>query len=124
MGQLFDDLKEIITVSKDSGMSLSEVIQLMKMTSSKDEQPQKKEETEPPKKAEEPQTGKQEPEKELQKEVGKPSEDETVIDYKKKVEELEKKISDLQKENVSKDLSDKDTKTNNEIIDDITRSFM
>lgn len=124
MGQLFDDLKEIITVSKDSGMSLSEVIQLMKMTSSKDEQPPKKADTEPPKKVEEPKEGKQEPYQEPQKEVGKPSEDETVIDYKKKVEELEQKISDLQKDNLSKDLSDKNTKTNDEIIDDITRSFM
>ena len=46
-------------------------------------------------------------------------------EYKKKIEELEDKISRLQKDNVSKDNSNNPPgKSDEEILDDITRSFM
>lgn len=120
-----EDVKEIITLSKEANISLSESMELYKMykkDSSEDKKPDPKKE-EPPKKAEELENGKEQPAQAQQKEEVKKDPD-NVIDYKSKVEELEKKIAQMQKDNVAKDNSGSDKRSDIDIINDITKSFM
>ena len=52
-------------------------------------------------------------------------EDDKVIDYKKKAEELEKKIQDLQKANIHKNIADNDdNKSDSDVFADAMKSFM
>lgn len=122
---ILDEMKDIITLSKESDISLSEAMNLYKMynkASSEDKKPDTK--AEQPEKTEEQDTGKEQPEGAPKNELP-PKEDGNVIDYKKKVEELEEKLEKLQAENVNKDVSGiKNQKTDEEIVNDLTRSFM
>lgn len=124
MGKL-DELKEIVTLSKESGISLSEAINLYReyqSAPSEDKQPAPVENGK--EKAEEQDSGKEQPQGAQQNET-KPQDNDEVIKYKAKVEELEKKIQDIHKANVQKDISGNDTrKADEEIINDFTRSFM
>ena len=125
MGKL-DELKEIVALSKESGITLSEAISLYReyqQAHSGGNEPAPKEE-EQPKKTEEQDTGKEQPEGAPNNEQP-PEAEGSVIDYKKRAEELEQKISDLQKENVRKDVSGQDTrKSDEEIVNSLTASFM
>ena len=122
---ILDEMKDIVTLSKESGISLSEAMNLYKMynkASSEDKKPDTK--AEQPKKTEEQDTGKEQPEGAPKNELP-PKDDGNVIDYKKKVEELEEKLEKLQAENVNKDVSGiKNQKTDEEIMNNLTRSFM
>ena len=122
----FEELKDIVTLSKETGISLSEAISLYReyqQAPSEVRQPSLKD-VEQPKKTEEQDTGKEQPEG-APKNEQPPLEDDKVIEYKKKVEELEKKVQDLQKENINKDVSGQDTKRADEdSVNDITRAFM
>lgn len=52
-------------------------------------------------------------------------EDDKIIDYKKKAEELEKKIQDLQKANTHKNIADPDdNKSDFDVFADVMKSFM
>ena len=122
---LIDELKDIVTLSKEAGISLSESINLYKMyqkDSSEDKKPAAKEKQEA-EKTEQPSDGKERPDKALQNEPPASAKD-NVIDYKSKYEELEKKLDRIQEENRNKDLSEKQTKSDIEIVNDITKSFM
>ena len=122
---LIEELKDIVTLSKEAGISLSESINLYKMyqkDSSEDKKPAAKEKQEA-EKTEQPSDGKEQPDKALQNEPPAGATD-NVIDYKSKYEELEKKLDRIQQENTSKDLSEKQTKSDIDIINDVTRSFM
>lgn len=123
-----EEAKEIITLSKEAGISLAESIDLYKsykknINDSSEAGAADPKKEEPPKKTEEPENGKEQPEQAPEKEETKKDPD-NVIDYKKKVEELEKKLENLQQENRNKDVSDSSKKTDEDIINDITRSFM
>ena len=121
----FEELKEIITLSKETGISLSEAIGLYKdynQASSEDNKPAPVENGK--EKTEEQDSGKEQPQGAQQNET-KPQDNDKVIEYKKKVEDLEKKISDLQKANTQRDVSGQDTrKTDEELVNELTRSFM
>lgn len=52
------------------------------------------------------------------------SKDDQIIDYKKKVEDLEKRIADLQKANTKKNIADTDDKSDSEVVFDLARNFM
>lgn len=122
---LIDELKDIVTLSKEAGISLSESINLYKMyqkDSSEDKKPAAKEK-QGAEKTEEQDTGKEPPEGAPNNEPPASATD-NVIDYKTKYEELEKKLDRIQKENTSKDLSEKQTKSDIETVNDITRTFM
>ena len=122
---IIDDLKDIVTLSKDAGISLSESINLYKMyqkDSSEDKKPAAKEKQEA-EKTEEQSDGKEQPDKALQNEPPADADD-NVIDYKSKVEELEKKLQKLQEENLNRDVSKASTKSDEEIANEVTRSFM
>lgn len=121
---ILDDLKDIITLSKDADISLSEAVNLYreyKEVSSHDSA-QVEEKTEP-EKTEEQSDGKEQPDKALQNEP-EPETGDNVIDYKSKVEELEQKLQKIQQENVRRDISGNSTQSNEEIANEITRSFM
>lgn len=123
---IIDELKDIVALSKEAGISLSESISLYKMyqkDSSEDKKPDAKEK-QGPEKTEEQDTGKEQPEGAPENEP-QPEHKDNVIDYKSKYEEIEEKLEKLQQENVARDISGSETKKSDEdIINDITRSFM
>ena len=47
-----------------------------------------------------------------------------VIDYQEKVKELEAKIAEMQKENISKDISGNKTKSDDDFLADLVRKYM
>lgn len=53
-----------------------------------------------------------------------PEDPSKVVDYKKKVEELESKIAALQAANTRKNMADTDEKSDSETFADVMRSFM
>lgn len=84
-----------------------------------DPEPEQKPEQEPAKKQEPENPSIEEPTKDL------PAIDEksNVIDYHEKVKELEAKIAEMQKENVSKDISGNETKSD-DFLADLVRKYM
>lgn len=126
---LLDDLKEVVTLSKESGISLSDATALYreyKQASSEDVKPATKpeEDKSKPQKTEEQRNGQEQPEPAPNSEQETPKDD-NVIDYKKKVEELEEKIKTLQDQNTKKDLSGKDSqKSDADIVNELTSAFM
>lgn len=52
------------------------------------------------------------------------AEDPKIVDYKQKVEELEKKLSDLQKANTLRNIADTDAPSDSEVVADLMKSFM
>lgn len=123
---IFEELKDIVALSKETGITLSESINLYRMyqkDSSEDKKPDAKEKQEP-EKTEEQSDGKEQPDTALQNEP-QPEHKDNVIDYKSKYEEIEKKLEKLQQENAARDISGSENKKSDEdIINDITRSFM
>lgn len=122
---IFEELKDIVALSKETGISLSEANTLYreyKKASSEDKQPEQKDIG--PEKTEEQDTGKEQPEGAQQNEPH-PEQKDNVIDYKSKYEEIERKLENLQKENAARDVSGSENKKSDiDIINDITRSFM
>ena len=120
-----DDLKDIITLSKEANITLSEAIALFReynKASSDDSEPAPEKKV--PEKTEEQSDGNEQPDKALQNEHQTESNDK-VIDYKSKYEEMERKLEKLQQDNAAKDISGNENKKNDiEIVNDITRSFM
>lgn len=122
---LIDELKDIITLSKEAGISLSESISLYKMyqkDSSEDKKLAAKEEQEA-EKTEQPSDGKERPDKALQNEPPAGAGD-NVIDYKSKFEEMEKKLQKMQEENSSRDVSGSSKETDEELVNKLTQSYM
>ena len=58
------------------------------------------------------------------KEIPAIDEKSNVIDYQEKVKELEAKIAEMQKENVSKDISGNETKSDDDFLADLVRKYM
>ena len=123
---IIEELKDIVALSKEAGISLSESISLYKMyqkDSSEDEKPDAMEK-QGPENTEEQDTGKEQPEGAPENEH-QPEHKDNVIDYKSKYEEVERKLENLQKENTARDISGStNQKSDIDIINDITRSFM
>lgn len=122
---LIDELKDIVTLSKEAGISLSESISLYKMyqkDSSEDKKPAASEKQEA-EKTEQPSGGKEQPDKALQNEPPAPDAD-NVIDYKGKFEEMEKKLQKMQEENSARDVSGSSKETDEELVNKLTQSYM
>lgn len=122
---LIDELKDIVTLSKEAGISLSESINLYKMyqkDSSEDKKPAAKEKQEA-EKTEQPSDGKEQPDKALQNEPPAGAGD-NVIDYKSKFEEMEKKLQKMQEENSTRDVSGSSKETDEELVNKLTQSYM
>lgn len=117
-------LSDIIALAKQ-GYSVSDVKELLSLSSSEDTDPEHQDK-EVDEKTEEPEVLK-DPEPEEAPKKSTPDSDKVVAidDYKKQIDELKKQIADLQQDNVHKDVSGKkDDKSDIDILDDITRSFM
>lgn len=122
---IFEELKDIVALSKETGISLSEANTLYreyKKVSSEDKEPEQK--ATGPEKTEEQVTGKEQPAGAPNNEP-QPKAEGNVIDYKSKYEEMERKLQKLQEDNAAKDISGSENKKSDiDIINDITRSFM
>lgn len=118
------NLADIIALAK-AGYKPSDVKDLLALTSSKEENP-KDEEKDQDKKTEQHEDGKEQPDKAPKKSTDDSPIDASAIDgYKRKIEELEEKLQKLQSENVHKDNNEEDNgKSDEDIINDITRAFM
>lgn len=58
------------------------------------------------------------------KEISPIDEKSNVINYEEKVKELEAKIAEMQKENISKDISGNETKSDEDFLADLVRKYM
>lgn len=118
------NLKDIIALAK-AGYSVSDVKELIAMASSEDQEPAKQEEKPKDEKTEEPQTGKDTASREPEKSTEDPAKVIAIDEYKKQIDDLKNQIKDLQEKNTHKDVSgNKNDKSDEDIINDITRSFM
>lgn len=116
-------LTDIIALAK-AGYSVSDVKELMNLASSEDKDPEPQDEPKD-EKTEEPKTGKDTASTEPEKSTEAPEKVIAIDEYRKQIEELEKQVKDLQQKNIHKDVSsNQNEKTDKEIMDDITRSFM
>ena len=118
------NLKDIVELAK-AGYKVSEVKELIALASSKETDPAKEgEQKGKDEKAQQHDAGKEQPEEAVQKSTSTPEEDSSILSYKKKIEELEAKVKSLQSDNVHKDQSDKQTKSDEELINELTASYM
>ena len=118
------NLKDIVELAK-AGYKVSEVKELIALSSSEetgsaDEGDEKWKDE----KTEEQEAGKEQPEEAPKKSTSKPEEDSSILSYKQKIEELEEKIKTLQSDNVHKDQSNKQEKTDEELLNELTASYM
>ena len=118
------NIMDIVALAKE-GYKPSDIKELIALTSSQEGSPKEEKDGIQDKKTEQHEDGKERPEEAPKKSTEDSSRNDSVIDeYKKKVAELEQKVNDLQSKNVHKDYTDKDKKSDNDLINDITRSFM
>lgn len=116
------NLSDIVALAKQ-GYSVSDVKELISLASSTETEP-KEEEKGQDEKTQQHEAGKEQPEEAVQKSTDDSSKVTAIDEYKKKIEDLESKLSRLQEENVHKDNSQNKEKSDDEIMNDITRAFM
>lgn len=119
------NLKDIVELAK-AGYKVSEVKELIALASSNETPPAKDESEEKGKgeKAKEQEEGKEQPSEALQKPTSTPEEDSSILSYKEKIQELEEKLQKLQSDNVHKDQSEVKTKSDEELLNELTASYM
>ena len=115
-------LEDIVELAK-AGYKPEEVKELIKL-SKEGEQEEKKEELKAPEELKEELKAPEELKEELPEEKDSSEDPSKVVDYKKKVEELESKIAALQAANTRKNMADTDEKSDSETFADVMRSFM
>lgn len=115
-------LTDIIALAK-AGYKVSDIKELMALESS-EETTAKVEEKVQTKVKEEQEVEKEQSAKASEKVTVDSTEDNAIDIYKTKITELENKISQLQADNVHKDVSDKNEKSDIEIANDFVRNFM
>lgn len=115
-------LEDIVALAKQ-GYKPNDIKELIALSKEAEQEPQQEPKEEKPTPSKEPE---KEPEQEPLKEPEKePEEDPKIIEYKKKLEEMEKKLSDLQAANSHKDMSGKEnTKSDSEVFAEAMRNFM
>lgn len=117
-------ITDIVALAK-AGYSVSDVKELLSMTSSEETEPTVQDNKKQDEKTEQPKGGKDTATTEPQKSTADPEEQTAINEYKEQIEKLNQKIEELQQQNVRRDNSGKEPeKSPTEIIDDITRSFM
>ena len=116
------NLSDIVALAKQ-GYTVSDVKELISLASSTETEP-KEEENDQDEKTQQHEAGKEQPEEAVQKSTDDSSKVTAIDEYKKKIEDLENKLSRLQEENVHKDNSQHKEKSDDEIMNDITRAFM
>lgn len=117
------NLKDIVALAT-AGYKPSEIKELISL-SNQSEETQKEDETkDQAEKTEQHDSGREQPEEAQKNATGTSEEDSAILSYKKKIEELEAQVAKLQSDNVHKDQSDKKEKSDEEILNDLTASFM
>lgn len=117
-------LSDIIALAK-AGYSVSDVKELISLSSSEDPEPAPQEDKPEDEKTDEPEGAKDTGDEAPQKSTTDPAKVTAIDDYKKQIDKLNQKIEELQQQNVHRDNSGKEPeKSPTETIDDITRSFM
>lgn len=117
------NISDIVALAKQ-GYKPSDIKELISLASSEEGNP-KEEEKIQVEKTEQHEDGKEQPDKAPKNTTEDSSEKVTAIDeYKNKIAELEEKVKSLQNANVHKDNSDTKTKSDEDMLNDITRSFM
>ena len=122
------NLTDIVALAK-AGYKPSDVKELIELALAQKEEPAKEKEVETKDQAEvqvKGSSGSDQPSDETVKATGTASEDSAILSYKEKIEELEGKLSKLQSDNVHRNNFDtiKNQKSDEELLDEITRSYM
>jgi hypothetical protein len=122
------NLTDIVALAK-AGYKPSDVKELIELASAQKEEPAKEKEVETKDQAEvqvKGSSGSDQPSDETVKATGTASEDSAILSYKEKIEELEGKLSKLQSDNVHRNNIEtiKNQKSDEELLDEITRSYM
>lgn len=121
MGMNFKDIVALAT----AGYKVSEVKELIALANqSETPAPEGENKKDQPEKTQQHDAGKEQPEEAAQNGTETPKEDSAILSYKKEIEDLKKQIKDLQSENVHKDNSDVEEINEEEMLNNITASFM
>lgn len=116
------NLKDIVELAK-AGYKPSEVKELLSLAN-QSEAPASEEKNDQDKKTEQHDSGREQPEEAPKKSTDASSEEGSILSYKEKIEELEEKLRKAQSENVHKDTSDNEDKSDEEKLNEITALFM
>lgn len=117
------NLKDIVALAT-AGYKVSEVKELLALANQSETPAPEGEEKVQPEKTEQHDAGREQPEEAPKNGTETPEEDSAILSYKKEIEELKKQIKELQSENVHKDNSDVKEIDEEEMLNDITASFM
>ena len=116
------NLKDIVELAK-AGYKPSEVKELLTLAT-QSEVPASEGKEDQDEKTDLHDSGKEQPEEAPKKSTDDPKEEGSILSYKEKIEELEEKLRKAQSENVHKDTSDKEDKSDEEKLNEITALFM
>lgn len=123
-------IKDIVALAT-AGYKVSEVKELLSLANQsetksaeegEEDQPEKTEQHEAGK--EQHEAGKEQPEEAPKKGTDTPEEDSAILSYKQKIEELEAQVQKLQSANVHKDQSGKETKNDEDLLNELTQTYM
>ena len=119
------NIKDIVALAT-AGYKVSEVKELIALANQSDTEPAKEEGEEKvqAEKTQQHEGGKEQPHEAVKNATETPEEDSVILSYKKKVEELEAQVKELQQKNVHTDNSEVKTKDEQELLNEITASFM
>ena len=118
------NIKDIVALAT-AGSKVSEVKELIALANQSDTEPAKDgEEKVQAAKTQQHEGGKEQPHEAVKNATEAPEEDSVILSYKKRVEELEAQVKELQQKNVHTDNSEVKTKDEQELLNEITASFM
>ena len=118
------NFKDIVILAR-AGYKVSEVKELIALSNQSEAEPAKDEGgKDQAEKTEQHEGGKEQPQEAQKNATETPEENSVILSYKKRVEELEQQVKDLQEKNVHKDNSEVKTKDDEELLNEITASFM
>lgn len=116
-------IKDIVALAT-AGYKVSEVKELLSLANQSETESAKEGEKDQPEKTEQHEAGKEQPEEAPKKGTDTPEEDGAILSYKQKIEELEAQVQKLQSANVHKDQSDKETKNDEDLLNELAQTYM
>lgn len=116
-------IKDIVALAT-AGYKVSEVKELLSLANQSETKSAEEGEKDQPEKTEQHEAGKEQPEEAPKKGTDTPEEDSAILSYKQKIEELEAQVQKLQSDNVHKDQSGKETKNDEDLLNELTQTYM
>ena len=116
------NLADIVALAKE-GYKPSDIKELIALASSQ-EGTHEEENKDQDKKTEQHEDGKEQPDEAPNKSTDTSSNESAIDEYKKQIDELKEQVKKLQSENVHKDYEEKDKPSDDELLNNITRTFM